>query len=492
LRLREARHPLLEAQLRAVQRTPVPLDLDLGAARALVLTGPNAGGKTVAMKTVGLLALLHQSGVPVTARAESELPVFARVVADIGDEQSIESAESTFSSHVRHVVEAVRAAGPRTLVLVDELMAGTDPEEGAALATVVLRRLAALGATALVTTHLAALKLFAHTEPGVANAGMAFDSQSRTPLYRLEPGVPGSSNALATAARLGLDAELLDEARRERGESAGRLEAALAALHAERARFEAARESARAAEVEAQRIREEHAQELARLASKRRTAMADARREAADFLAQAKARIENTVRELRAAQASTDSIRAAHQELRTVEVELREQTGDAARPDAPSVTGEPPRVGDRVWVRALEREGILEEVDAGGRAQVRFGNVTLVVTASDLQRVGPPAAPGGTARPAPVGGYTAPDLPAVPTRLDLRGLERGAALSALEDFLDRLLLQGTHQGEIVHGKGTGALRRAVQEHLAKRADVEAFRLGEHHEGGTGVTIVTLR
>jgi len=175
LALRAARHPLLDPQLRAAGGACVPLDLDLGGAHALVVTGPNTGGKTVALKSVGVLVLLAQAGVPITAAPDSELPVFARVVADIGDEQSIEAAQSTFSSHLRHVVDAVQAAGPRTLVLLDELMAGTDPEEGAALARVVLRRLAAAGGVTLVTTHLSDLKLFAHSEPGLANAAMACD-----------------------------------------------------------------------------------------------------------------------------------------------------------------------------------------------------------------------------------------------------------------------------------------------------------------------------
>ena len=414
-------------------------------------------------------------------------------MADIGDEQSIEAAESTFSSHLRHVVQAVHRAGPRSLTLLDEFMAGTDPDEGAALAKVVLRRLVAPGGTTLVTTHLAALKLFAHGEPGLANAGMLFDAESRSPLYRLQPGVPGSSNALATAARLGLDAELVEAARAERGEAAGRLEAALTDLEAERTRLAGASEAASAAEAEARRIREEHATALAELATKRRTALAAAKQEAAQLVSEAKRRIEAVVRELRSAQASPESIRGAQREMK--------ELADAAAPEPapgeapPSPAEGSPQPGDRVWVRALGREGILEATDEAGRARVRLGNVALSVASQELQRLGAAAPPGphpGPAGGALAGGYTPPEMPVVPPRLDLRGMEREAALAAVEAFLDRMLLQGMHAAEIVHGKGTGVLRRAVQERLARHPDVAEFRLGEHGEGGSGVTIVKLR
>jgi DNA mismatch repair protein MutS2 len=489
VRLRAARHPLLEERLRSQGQHAVPLDVDLVEAQGLVVTGPNAGGKTVALKTVGLLALLHQAGVPIPAGPDSELPVFARIVADIGDEQSIESAESTFSSHLRHVQAAVQAAGPRTLVLLDELMAGTDPEEGAALARVVLRRLVERGASTLVTTHLAALKLFAHTEPGLANAGMEFDTTSRTPRFRLQQGVPGSSNAIAIAERVGLDPELLLAARSERGEAAGRLESALAALEEERTRLAASRDAAESAAAEARRMREEHATALAALTGRRREALAQARREAADLVSRARARVEEAVLRVRAERASGESVRAARSGLREVLAEVDAGAEAAAPP--PEVSDEPARPGDPVWVRSLGRDGILEEVDAGGRALVRLGNVALRVAASEVLRL--TAREGGVAVPAASGGYAGPDSSApAATRLDLRGMERGEALAALGAFLDRMLLQGVDRSEIVHGKGTGVLRRAVAEFLARHPQVSGYRLGEHGEGGSGVTIVTLR
>jgi DNA mismatch repair protein MutS2 len=388
---------------------------------------------------------------------------------------------------VHHVVEAVQAAGPRTLVLVDELMAGTDPEEGAALARVVLRWLADRGGVTLVTTHLSDLKLFAHSEPGLANAGMSFDPDSRTPLYRLQAGVPGSSNAIATAARLGLPAELLDAARQGRGDAAGRLEAALASLEAERAQMAAARAQARSAEAEAKRIREEYAELHAQLAAKRRTASEDARREAARMVTDAKARIEQVVRDLRSRGADRDSIHSAHQTLRQLEASTQ-PLAETAAPRADAAGARAPTPGDRVWVRGLLREGILEEVDAGGRARVRLGNVPFAVAFADLERLGDaaPQAP-------PRGGYAAPQSEEPQAaRLDVRGMERADAITALEQFLDRAVLHGSPQLEIVHGKGTGVLRRAVQDLLARHPDVAEFRLGAHGEGGSGVTVVKLR
>jgi len=498
--LRDARHPLLDLQLQATGGAAVPVDVDLQGARVLLITGPNTGGKTVALKTVGLLALMHQAGLQVPAHPDSELPVFEHIVADIGDEQSIESSESTFSSHLRHVCRALRDAGSRSLVLLDELMADTDPDEGAALAKVVLRRLAAAGGATLVTTHLGALKLFAHAEPGLANAGMTFDPRSRRPLYRLQPGIPGSSNALAIAARIGLDPELLRAAEAERGTLAGELEGALSGLEEERARLAEAREGAEAAVAEARRMREEHARLLAELTARRRTSQAEARREVGQLVAAARARIESVVRELREAAASRDSIQAAHQALAGLEAGVEERpAGEEPRAPEPGPREGPVelRPGDRVWVPALLREGILEELSPDGRARVLLGNAPVSVRASDLQ---PAVGSRETASPEaerpspapPAGGFTVPESEPIPARLDVRGLERAEALQAVDRFLDHMLMQGSRQAEIVHGKGTGVLRRSIQEHLAGHPDVVGFRLGGHGEGGSGVTIVEMR
>jgi DNA mismatch repair protein MutS2 len=483
IRLREARHPLLERSLQSQSKPVVPLDLDLENARALVITGPNTGGKTVALKTVGLLVLMHQSGLQVPAHPDSELPLFERLVADIGDEQSIDAAESTFSSHLRHVRNAVDGAQVGLLALLDEFMAGTDPEEGAALAKVVLRHLVARHATALVTTHLGALKLFADGEPGLRNASMIFDAAQGTPLFRLQAGVPGSSNALTTAARLGFDAQLVEAARRERGENASRIEEVLEGLQRERQRLAEARAAAETAQAESKRLREEAAQELAELTRHRERHRAQARREAQTLLSDARARIESTVRELREAQASRPAIRKAQEDLQNLTESLQPP---AERALGPRRTPQP---GDVVWVRPLSREGRLERILGDGRALVRYGNAAVTVRLEDLEGLpeskdsSPPTRPGGY--------EVQSEETQVALEVDLRGLDRAEALAALEQFLDRAVLQGLPSVRIVHGKGTGVLRRAIQEHLTSHPSVASSRLGEHGEGGSGVTIVQL-
>ena len=486
LRLRTARHPLLEMQLRAAGGGAVPLDVDQEDVSVLVLTGPNTGGKTVALRTVGLAVLLHQAGVPIPAAADSRLPIFARVIADIGDEQSVDAAESTFSAHMRHVIGLLDAAPVPTLALLDEFMAGTDPAEGAALAQVVLRDLAKRRVTTFVTTHLGDLKLFAHTEPGIANAAMAFDPESRRPLYRLQPNVPGSSNAFAIAAGLGFPPALLEAARALRGNAAGRMEALLQSLAEETARAADTTARAAAAEAEAKRMREELAVEWAEVARRRRGAQTEARREAERLVAEARARVESVIRELRAAAASPAAIRAAHGEIAALEHAI---TPDPER-DLPPAGSAPPKPGDRVWVRPLERDGILEAVESSGRARVRLGNITVRVPLAELIARGA-ATEAKSSAPAPVAAV-APASESPSTRLDLRGMERAEALEALDRFLDAMLLHNLHQAEIVHGKGTGVLRRAVQEVLTAHADVLEARLGGHGEGGSGVTIVKLR
>jgi DNA mismatch repair protein MutS2 len=498
LQLRQARHPLVEAQLAASGTRIVPLDLDVGAARGLVITGPNTGGKTVALKSLGLLALMHQAGMPVPAHADTTLPVFAQVIADIGDEQSIATAHSTFSSHMRHVVHAVREAGPGVLVLLDEFMSGTDPEEGAALARVILRRLVQRGALVVVTSHLGALKVFAHSEPGLVNVAMQFDASSRAPTFRLQHGVPGSSNAFDVAARLGLDADLLAQARQERGAGAD-LADVIQALETERATLEVARRSAEAESVEARRLREEHATALARIERTRREALDAARREAAGLVSRAQAEIERVVREIRESGAERDRIRAAQDAMQALRQETRGPEPAAPAPGADVLEREPV-ANDRVFVGQLGREAIFVRREGDERARVRVGNVEFVVALSDVAvAAGPPAAAGSARTAAPAtgpapaaGGHSRPEADAVSLRLDLRGLEREEAVNALEAFIDRLLLQGAPQAQIIHGKGAGVLRRAVQELLARHPQVSAYRLGDHGEGGSGVTIVTLR
>jgi len=495
VRLHAGRHPLLARQLRGTDQPLVPLDIALATGESLVITGPNTGGKTVALKCLGLLVLMHQSGVQIPAHVDSCLPIVTRVFADIGDEQSIEAAQSTFSSHLQHVGHAVREARSGCLVLLDEFMSGTDPQEGAALGKAILRALIRAGAQALVTTHLGELKLFAHVEPGVSNAAMLFDTASRAPLYRLQAGVPGASNALNIAARLGLPEDLLEEARELRGAESGALEDAITALEEERRALQKERADARNLEEESRRLRDDYTKRLEELRAERKQAIGEARREAADLVRDAQSTIENLVRELRETHASRETIHKAHRSLE----EMRQETQEP-QTELPAAS-RAPRVGDTVFVRTLQRQAEVEAVERGGQLRVRFGNIQMQVEAEDVAVVQPEAAP-PTPRPArkrgagprldrPRGGHDIQAEGVASLRLDVRGQTREEALAALDRFLDRAVLQGVPVAQIIHGKGTGALRAGIQSALADHPRVTSYRLGEHGEGGSGVTIVHL-
>ena len=497
IRLREARHPLLEMQLQGTSSSVVPLDIDLAVGQSLVITGPNTGGKTVAMKCLGLLVLMHQSGLQIPAHADSCLPVVTRLVADIGDEQSIEAAQSTFSSHLLHIGRAVCEARPGCLVLLDEFMSGTDPVDGSALAKAVLRTLVRRGAQALVTTHLGELKLFAHAEPGIANAAMLFDTDSRTPLYRLRAGVPGSSNALNIAARMGIAEDLIQEARDLRGADSGQLEDAIVALERERQALSEARQEASEAAQEGRRLREEYAERLKAIVAERKKHMGAARQEAASLVRDAQAQIENLVRELRETQASRETIHKARQTLD----QLRDQVADDS-PVGQAGEARNVEVGDTVYVRSLQRQARVEAVGRGGRLRVRFGNIQMQVDQGDVRVDGPASTSEGSAitreqRGASPGmdrlrgGHDIQAEEQVSLRLDVRGLDREEAVSTLDRFLDRAVLQGAPMIQIIHGKGTGVLRSGIQAYLADHPRVATYRLGEHGEGGSGVTIVHL-
>jgi DNA mismatch repair protein MutS2 len=397
------------------------------------------------------------------------------------------------------VGDAVHGAGRDCLVLLDEFMSGTDPQEGAALGKAILRRFVRRGAQALVTTHLGDLKLFAHAESGVTNAAMLFDADSRAPLYRLQAGVPGASNALNIAARLGLPDDLLQEARSLRGEASGALEDAITALEDERRHLQEERTAARTREEDSRLLQEELRAQLDALHASRKQALGDARREASELVRGAQSTIENLVRELRETQAARETI---HKARRTLDV-MRRTTSPEPEGVPESIEDRPPRVGDTVYVRTLQRQATVEAVQRGDRLRVRFGNVQMQVEASDVHVLSA-AATDAAAKPAASrrrragphldrarGGHDIQADDSVSLRLDVRGLSREEALQALDRFLDRAVLQGAPVLQIVHGKGTGVLRAGIGDFLAEHPRVASFRLGEHGEGGSGVTIVHL-
>ena len=491
-------------------RSVVPLSLamgepgaddEAGGARVVVVTGPNAGGKSVAMKTVGLACLMAAYGLPVAAAPGTRVPVLRRLFVDLGDQQSIADDLSTFTSHLGNLGEMLGAADDRTLCLIDEAGTGTDPAEGGALAEAVLRRLGQAGALVVATTHHGSLKAFAHDTPGVANASMQFDRATLAPTYRFQAGVPGSSYAFEIAERVGLDAGLVGEARAAAGDDKVRLEELIAEFetHARDAERRAAEAELRL--TEANTLRDDYEGRLARLRADADRRRAEALAAADQILADANATVERTVREIKEAQAETEATREARRALedakervtrRQRNVEKRQKKRAprrTAKPPAPVAAG-PIEPGDQVRIDGGETVGeVLELTDR--EAVVALGALTSRVKRSRLTKVGG-ARPQRVEVRAPRGAGPQ-DLPVVSLerRLDLRGERVEAALSAVQRFVDEGLAAGLGQLEILHGKGTGALRQAIHQQLAGRRDVAGFEVAPYDQGGDGVTIVRL-
>ncbi|MBI3002294.1 MAG: endonuclease MutS2 [candidate division NC10 bacterium] len=481
LLLRRARHPLLLEQAGGSDAAVVPIDLEVGGRfRILVITGPNTGGKTVALKTAGLLVLMALAGLHIPASADSAIPVFDAVLADIGDEQSIAQSLSTFSSHIGQIGRILRQATPRSLVLLDELGAGTDPAEGAALGVALLEALLAQGAAAVATTHLEAVKAHAARTAGMENASVEFDLESLRPLYRLTLGVPGRSFALEIASRLGMPETILTRARELLGPAALDAQDLLADLAADRDAAEAARRQAEGMLAEAAETRERYQtlwSDLQReAAALRRKARADA--EAA--VAAVRREAERLVERLRTAGADREAVKAFHRDL--AEVGRGATEGIAPVPEASPVPSLRP--GQAVDLPGYRQRGtVLEEVAADGTVAIQLPVGKVRVPAAQVRLVAPEAA----AAAAP----TVPAVEELPLELNLLGARVEEALSRAEQYLDDAFLAGAPRVRIVHGKGTGALRRAIADLLRAHPLVERFALADVTEGGSGVTVVEL-
>jgi DNA mismatch repair protein MutS2 len=491
--LLSARHPLLGA-------AAVPIDLRIGERfgyRALIVTGPNTGGKTVSLKTLGLLSLMHQAGLRVPAADGARLPVYRRVMADIGDEQSIAQSLSTFSSHLRNVVRFVAAAGPGTLVLLDEIGAGTDPTEGSALAMAIVERLLGAGATVAATTHYAELKAFAQEHELVTNASVAFDVATLRPTYRLEIGLPGKSQAFAIAQRLGLPAEILEDARSRLAAEHVSMEETLAAIgraQDDRAvELELAREEREAAEGDRERARTG----VARARAEASQMLADARRVADEILARAEREVDEVRRELtrqrnlrgsRTCGAAATAFDALAQKASRARTEVA--APDAATPDRGTDVAQP-RIGLWGRSRTLGSAGRIVDVSGRtGRVTLETDDARVVVPGDDVEIVDEPIA-GPTPRDEELADLKRRAAARIAPRLDLRGERVEAAIEQLAAYLDEALLAGLDEAVIVHGAGTGALRRVIREYLAEHPRVRSTRPGRRDEGGDGATVAEL-
>jgi len=491
-RLRGARHPLLDPRLAgrrdrvfgAAGHTGeiVPLDLELDAERRLlVVTGPNAGGKTVALKCLGLAALATQCGLPVACEAGSELPCFERVVATVGDDQDMLTDRSTFSGRLLRLAEAWEAASPRALVLVDELGSGTDPEEGAALSVALVERLVERGAFGVVTTHLVGVALAALERPGASCAAMEFEPSSGRPTFRLIPGAPGASEAIALARRLGLPAAWIARAEELVGPEHRDLHRVLAELEASRVELERARAAAAEREGEAERRRAALAREQAALEAERRTVAKRLEAELASFRERVAGEMRQSETRLRDELAAGRRRAVAAKETARLFAAAPSFTlEEEARPAGPL------EVGATVRHRALGWEGRLEKLD-GERAEVAVRGKRVRAAKGDLLVLA------DAAEPESAGGTRAlPSAAEAPAELLLLGVRVEAGLDAVDAYLDEALRAGRQEVRVVHGHGTGRLREAIREHLRGHPAVATFRPGAPNEGGNGATVVTLR
>lgn len=483
-----ARHPLL---LAALGERTVPIDLAAGAqVRTLVVTGPNTGGKTVVLKTAGLFCLMAQSGMHVPGEAGTGMSCFAQVLADIGDEQSIQQNLSTFSGHVKNVVSILGKTGPGALVLLDELGAGTDPSEGAALGVAILEELQRRGAVTIATTHHNAVKIYAATTPGAMNAAMEFDDRTLRPTYRLLAGIPGRSQAFAIAENYGLDPVVIARARAQRTIGEERFDRLMEQLEHERG--EAARERREAAAASAAIAVERR--ELEEQAAKQQRSWAERKerlqRETRPALREAEHELREHLRLLRETPGvgAADRVKSAAKKLADLSAEHLASPESAA--PAPTALA----AGERVFVNLLQTWGTVAEATAGqGTATVLVGEKRFTVQLKDLARRGEEPAPAGgrVQRTAGRGRYTYAVPEIATTTLDLRGQRAEAALAELERFLDAAVLNGLARVSILHGKGTGRLAEAVRKVLGEDRRVSAFAFAPLEQGGAGITEVTL-
>ena len=495
IRLRKARHPLLD------KKTAVPIDIELGGAfDTLVITGPNTGGKTVSLKTLGLLTLMTQCGLHIPAGDRSEVSVYERVLADIGDEQSIEQSLSTFSAHMKTIVEILQEADRDSLILFDELGAGTDPVEGAALAIAIIQHVRALGARAAATTHYAELKTFAMTTPGVENASCEFNVETLSPTYRLLIGIPGKSNAFAISRRLGLPDEVITNAQAQMSKDSVRFEDVLTQLEAKRQALEKREQETdrlyRQREEDARKAREFREQMQRAKENARSRGEAEAKRILRDARSASDAVFAELER-MRKEQAKADRAINANE----ARAELRRQLNEAedaidkrdARSEPIPKPSRPIRKGDLVEIPGVSTPAEVVGVGSDGTLQLKAGILKMKAKADEVRLIeDDERAAMKKKAPKPTRTAVAGLRTAASRELDIRGMETLEAESVVETFLSTAVMGHLETVTIIHGKGTGALRNAVHDILRRNKNVKSFRLGVYGEGENGVTVVTMK
>ncbi|AGC67797.1 MutS2 protein MutS [Thermoclostridium stercorarium subsp. stercorarium DSM 8532] len=490
--IKKGRHPLIDPAV------VVPVDISLGEDfTTMVITGPNTGGKTVTLKTMGLFVLMTQAGLHIPAAENSEMCVFTKVFADIGDEQSIEQSLSTFSAHMTNIVGILREVDENSLVLFDELGAGTDPTEGAALAKAILDRLTKRGIRTMATTHYSELKIYAMTTPGVRNACCEFDVETLRPTYRLLIGIPGRSNAFAISLRLGLDEGIIEEAKRfMRGEDI-QFEELLSDIQKNRLETEKERERAYRELKEIERLRQAAEEQRKKTEDEKESILNQARKEARAILANARRQAEEIMERLKELEKAYQQrnidreMMELRQNLRKTMNELDAQMAETILPRRGD--GKPPenlKPGDTVMIINLNQRGtVLEAPDKDGNVLIQAGIMKVKMHITQLKPVDEQQEVMSTIQNTRVRSVKSKSIS---LELDIRGLTTEEARERIDKYIDDAIIAGLHEVSIIHGKGTGALRKSVHDFLSRHPHVETFRLGKYGEGETGVTIVKLK
>lgn len=491
IRIREGRHPLLD------QKKVVPITVSLGDEFSLlIITGPNTGGKTVSLKTVGLLTLMGQAGLHIPAGDRSEIAVFRQVYADIGDEQSIEQSLSTFSSHMTNIVSFLKKVDDRSLVLFDELGAGTDPTEGAALAIAILSHLHKRNMRTMATTHYSELKIYALSTPGVENACCEFDVESLRPTYRLLIGIPGKSNAFAISGKLGLPGYIIDDAKKRLSEQDVSFEDLLSDLEASRRTIEKEQAEIAAYKKEAETLKRQAVQKQEKLEEQRDRIIREANEKANAILREAKEVADETLRNFHKFGKENISAAEMEKERERLRKKIKDTSASASlKTNKPKKTYKPSdfKLGESVKVLSMNLTGTIGSLpDARGNVTVQMGILRSQVNISDLEIIEEvsPYAPKRMNRTAKSKIKMSKSLSVSP-EINLLGKTVDEAVAELDKYLDDALLSHLNSVRVVHGKGTGALRKGIHEYLRRQKHVKSYRLAEFGEGDAGVTIVEL-
>jgi len=484
--LKDARHPLLIVQFQNIEDV-IPTNISLGddSRLAILVTGPNTGGKTIALKTIGLSVLMAQSGLPVPADEKSEIGIFRKIYADIGDEQSIELSLSTFSSHMKNIIHSMKDVSDDTLILFDEIGAGTDPKEGAALAEAIILYLINKKARLIASTHYSQLKTLPLDNPEIENASLEFDRETLTPTFNLQLGIPGSSYAVEIATRLGLPPSIGEYAGELLGKSERTLTDLISNLETELARVREDRTELTERLEKARELEDHYHKESEKLAQELETAKKEALTEIEMFVNQTRTETERLVNEIRKTQADKKTTKAFHKNIQKAQHKISHLHAkiDPGQKEIDQTRFEK---GDPVHIISLNQNGEIDEIIDKTKARVRVGNITTVVEFRNLEKT----------EQAPKPTYKSTSLydtdSSISPEIHLRGMTVEEAMEALEKYLDRAALAGIKQVYVIHGKGTGTLRRMLSEYLKQHSEVDSLRMGNWNEGGAGVTVVKLK